>query len=169
MPRSRGGARQRCARRTRRFALSHGRRHPDGTGADEVTRFLSHPAIEGTVCASTQNQAPSALLFLCRDVLGREPSWLDEIVRARRPSRLPVVLAREGKSGKDRVTLLPSGLCVPLQAHLARVGDRHGRDPERGLGSVELPMLRERKYPGPTAGWAGLHIQIDERGLEWPS
>lgn len=77
-----------------RFILFHAKRHPDGMAADEVTRFLSHLAVAGKVSASTQNQALSALLFLYHDVLGRELPWLDEIVRARRPVRLPVVLAR---------------------------------------------------------------------------
>jgi site-specific recombinase XerD len=44
--------------------------------------------------ASTQNQALAALLFLYKEVLGRELEWLGEIVHARRPRRLPVVLAR---------------------------------------------------------------------------
>jgi integrase len=46
------------------------------------------------VSASTQNQALAALVFLYRDVLGRDPGWMDGIVRARRPKRLPVVLTR---------------------------------------------------------------------------
>ena len=44
------------------------------------------------MAASTQNQALSALLFLYRDVLGVELPWLDDIVRAKRPERFPVVL-----------------------------------------------------------------------------
>jgi len=64
-------------------------------GAPEVTRYLSALATTGQVAASTQNQALSALLFLYRDVLGVDLPWLDEIVRARRPVRLPVVLTRD--------------------------------------------------------------------------
>ena len=73
----------------RRFILFHGRRHPRELGAPEVTRYLSALATTGQVAASTQNQALSALLFLYRDVLGVDLPWLDEIVRARRPVRLP--------------------------------------------------------------------------------
>jgi integron integrase len=51
--------------------------------------------MEGDVAASTQNQALSALLFLYREVLGEDLPWLDDIVRAKRPARLPVVLSRE--------------------------------------------------------------------------
>jgi len=43
------------------------------------------------VAAATQNQALSALLFLYKNVLGVELPWLDEMVRAQRPVRLPVV------------------------------------------------------------------------------
>jgi integron integrase len=46
------------------------------------------------VAASTQNQALAALLFLYKQVLGVELPWMDEIQRARRPKRLPVVLTR---------------------------------------------------------------------------
>jgi integron integrase len=63
-------------------------------GAAEVTSFLTSLAVEGKVAASTQNQALSALLFLYRDVLEMELPWLDGIVRAKRPVRLPVVLSR---------------------------------------------------------------------------
>src|SRR3989441_2461572 len=51
--------------------------------------------VEGNVAASTQNQALSALLFMYRDVLEVELPWLDGIVRAKRPQRLPVVLTRD--------------------------------------------------------------------------
>jgi integron integrase len=78
----------------RRFILFHGKRHPAEMGGAEVTQFLSALAVQHNVAASTQNQALSALLFLYRDVLGQELPWLDEIVRARRPERIPVVLSR---------------------------------------------------------------------------
>ena len=78
----------------RRYIFFHGERHPAELSAPEVTRFLSALAIEGCVAASTQNQALSALLFLYREVLGVELPWLDDVVRAKRPLRLPVVLTR---------------------------------------------------------------------------
>jgi hypothetical protein len=73
----------------------HAKRHPADMGAPEVTRFLSSLAVDGGVAASTQNQALSALLFLYRDVLEVDLPWLDGIVRARCPERLPVVLTRD--------------------------------------------------------------------------
>jgi len=78
----------------RRFIFFHGKRHPREMGAAEVTRYLSSLAVEGNVAASTQNQALSALLFLYREVLRQDMPWLDDVVRARRPPRLPVVLTR---------------------------------------------------------------------------
>jgi len=78
----------------RRYILFHAKRHPREMGAPEVSRFLTALAVEGMVTASTQNQALSALLFLYRHVLGVTLPWLDDLVRARRPRRLPVVLSR---------------------------------------------------------------------------
>ena len=78
----------------RRYIRFHGLRHPDLLGAGEVVAFLSDLAVRGRVSASTQNQALAALLFLYREVLGRELAGLGDAVRARRPQHLPVVLSR---------------------------------------------------------------------------
>jgi len=64
-------------------------------GAAEITQFLSALAVQRNVAASTQNQALSALLFLYRSVLEQELPWLEDVVRARKPERLPVVLTRD--------------------------------------------------------------------------
>ncbi|MBL8730635.1 MAG: integron integrase [Planctomycetes bacterium] len=77
-----------------RFVHFSGLRHPNELGAPEVARFLSHLANEGKVAASTQNQALSALLFLYGKVLDQKLPWLDGLVRAQRPPRLPTVLSR---------------------------------------------------------------------------
>ena len=63
-------------------------------GENEVKEFLSDLAVNGKVAASTQNQAFNALLFLFRDVLKRELSFLDA-ERAKKPERIPVVLTRD--------------------------------------------------------------------------
>lgn len=78
----------------KRFIYFHGKRHPREMGAAEVEAFLSHLATEGNVSASTQNQALSALLFLYREVLGIVLPWMDTMVRAKKPQRLPSVLTR---------------------------------------------------------------------------
>lgn len=79
----------------RRFILANGKRHPREMGAPEVEAFLSALAVQGRVAASTQNQALAALLFLYREVLQVELPWMDEVIRAKRPQRVPVVLTRE--------------------------------------------------------------------------
>ena len=76
------------------FIYFHGKRHPELLGEPEVTAFLNYLAAERNVAASTQNQALSALLFLYKEVLGKELDWLDGLHRAKRPPRLPTVLSR---------------------------------------------------------------------------
>jgi integron integrase len=80
---------------TRRYILFHGKRHPLEMGGPEVAKFLTSLAVDGQVAASTQNQALSALLFLYREVLEQDLPWLDDVVRAKRSVRLPVVLTRD--------------------------------------------------------------------------
>ncbi len=79
----------------RRFILFHDKRHPRELGAVEVEKFLTWLAVEGNVAASTQGQALAALLFLYKQVFAVDLPWLDEVVRAKRPQRLPTVLTPE--------------------------------------------------------------------------
>ena len=188
----------------RRFILFHGKRHPLELGAAEVTEFLTHLAVQRNVAPSTQNQAKSALLFLYRIVLGVQLPWLDEVIAAHAPRRLPVVLTpaevrlllnelsgvmglvsallygtgmrlleglrlrvkdleferreiiiRNGKGGKDRVTVLPENLMLPLQEQLARRRALHQRDLANGHGEVWLPDALAVKFPraGQAWGW----------------
>jgi integron integrase len=78
----------------KRFILANGRRHPRELGGAEVERFLTDLAARDDVASGTQNQALAALLFLYRDVLGLKLPWMQDVVRAKRPRRLPVVLSR---------------------------------------------------------------------------
>jgi len=186
----------------RRFVRFHGLRHPDELGGPEVTAFLSHLAVEARVSASTQNQALSALLFLYKHVLEKDLPWLDQVVRAKPPQRLPAVLSRaevrllldelretpwlvasllygaglrlseclrlrvqeldfsrseltvrDGKGGKDRVTMLPQALHAPLREQLRVAKAVHVQDLERGCGAVELPGGLARKYPRAATEW----------------
>ena len=79
----------------KRFILVNRLRHPSEMGHREVEAFLTRLAVEGQVASSTQNQALSALLFLYRDVMRLRMDWMEEVVRAKRSRKLPVVLARE--------------------------------------------------------------------------
>ena len=76
----------------KQYVKFHDFRHPAKLGQAEATAFLSNLATHREVSASTQNQALSALLFLYRNVLRQDLGWLDGIVRAKRRTRLPVVL-----------------------------------------------------------------------------
>ncbi len=191
----------------KRFIFFHGKQHPRDLGAAEVESFLSHLATEGNVSASTQNQALSALLFLYREVMGIVLPWMDTMVRAKKPQRLPVVLnrsevalvlermdgvyglmarllygtgmrlmeccrlrvkdvdfgqleilIREGKGAKDRVTMLPSTLILPLQEHLAKRRRLYEDDFAKGMAEVFLPDALARKYPKAANEWAWQYI-----------
>ena len=87
-------------------------------GAAEVERFLTDLAVNGNVAASTQNQALGALLFLYRDVLRQEIGNLNA-VRARRPTRVPLVLSRaEVGALLEAIDQLPSTEPYGLMARL---------------------------------------------------
>lgn len=55
---------------------------------------MSHPRVTRHVSASTQNQVLAAILLLDKEVVERDPGWLGDVVRAKRPQRLPTVLTR---------------------------------------------------------------------------
>lgn len=79
----------------RRFILFNGKRHPAEMGTAEVEAFLTDLAVRGKVAASTQNQAFCAILFLYKHVLKIDVLKDLDAVRAKRPVRLPTVLAFE--------------------------------------------------------------------------
>ncbi|MBT0960640.1 integron integrase [Denitromonas iodatirespirans] len=79
----------------RRYILFHDKRHPREMGKLHIEAFLTALAVDRNVAAATQNQALSALLFLYREVLELPAPWLDDVVRAKRPARLPTVLTRD--------------------------------------------------------------------------
>jgi site-specific recombinase XerD len=78
----------------RRFILFHHKRHPREMGKTEVESFLTHLAVDRHVAASTQNQALSALIFLYTHVLN-QPLGVVDVVWAKKPKRLPVVLTQK--------------------------------------------------------------------------
>lgn len=78
----------------RRYIKANTSRHPRELGGMAVEQFLSDLAQKDRVAASTQNQALAALLFLYREVLALDLPWMDNVVRAKRMPRLPVVLSR---------------------------------------------------------------------------
>lgn len=77
-----------------RYADFHRTGNIGALGRPGIEQFLSALAVKDNVAAATQNQALGALLFLYREVLGITLDWLDDVVRAKKPARLPVVLTR---------------------------------------------------------------------------
>ena len=191
----------------KRFILFHGKRHPSEMSAPEVEAFLTHLAVAEQVSASTQNQALSAILFLYKEVLIIELPWLNDVVRAKQPQRLPVVLTRsevrevllrmtgiyglmanilygtgmrlmecvrlrvkdvdferneivirDGKGGKDRVTMLPTAAVAALQDQLARRRALFEDDLRLSKASVYLPGALARKYPNAATEWMWQYI-----------
>lgn len=79
----------------RRFILFHRKRHPIDMAESEINAFLTHLAVDRRVSPSTQTQALCALLYLYREVLGKEVGQLGDLVRAKRRRHVPVVLAAD--------------------------------------------------------------------------
>jgi integron integrase len=67
-------------------------------------------------------------------------------------------LIRDGKGFKDRVTMLPVSLMVPLQAHLVKVRELHESDLAQGFGAVYMPYALERKYPNAAKEWIWQYV-----------
>jgi integron integrase len=78
-----------------RFVKFHGTVHPKELGDHQVEEFLNYLANTRMVAAGTQNQALAALVFLYKEVLGEERLKLDNLQRAKKPKKLPVVLSVE--------------------------------------------------------------------------
>lgn len=156
------------------------------------------------MAASTQNQALCAIVFLYKHVLQIEPGDFGDILRAKKPAKLPVVFTKEeavkvlnelsgtnlimatllygsglrlseclqlrvkdidfqykqivirsAKGEKDRVTMLPEYVILPLQKHLNYVKELHKKDLKDGYDSIYMPYALEKKYPkaGRELGW----------------
>ncbi|MFH1079413.1 MAG: phage integrase N-terminal SAM-like domain-containing protein [Pseudomonadota bacterium] len=95
----------------KRYIFFNNKRHPQEMGAAEIPRFLSCLATERRVAASTQNQAPNAIVFLYKQVLQKEIWDLGPTERARKPERLPTVMSREeaGRTRREKSPGQPGG------------------------------------------------------------
>ncbi|HEY9053334.1 MAG TPA: integron integrase [Rectinemataceae bacterium] len=195
-----------------RFLGAYPSRHPRSLGGAEINEFLSRLAVEGKVASSTQNQALAAILFFFRTILRNPVDDFSEVIRAKKPKRLPVVmsrrevkqliselegdkrlaaammygtglrlqeclelrvqdvdfemnevLVRNGKGGKDRITMLPASLKPDLIQHLKLVKAIHEQDLADGFGQVPVPNAIDRKYPNAVKDWAWQWIFPQER------
>jgi len=63
------------------------------------------------------------------------------------------IVIRDGKGSKDRVTMLPENLILPLQAHLIKIKALHERDLDEGFGEVYMPNALSQKYPKSAIAW----------------
>src|SRR5678816_3017238 len=83
-----------CIRDRNGFILFHNKRHPLEMRETEIRQFLAQLAVNLQVSASTQTVAPSAILFLYRDVLKQNLPYIDHIEPANPSRKLPVVFSR---------------------------------------------------------------------------
>jgi integron integrase len=190
-----------------RYIRFHKKRHPRDMGGEEVREFLGHLASDLRVAPATQAQALSAILFLYKRVLRVDLPWIDNVIRAHRPRRLPTVLdkaeakkviahlrgdywliagllygsglrlmealrlrvkeldlyhhrliVRDGKGGKDRVTIVAPAMIEPLRHHLMKVRTLHDHAMAAGYGGVELPYALARKYPRAHEQWGWQYV-----------
>lgn len=180
----------------KRFVFFHNLKHPKRMAEREVVDFLNYLATEKNVAASTQNQALCAIVFLYKHILHKPLEDLQNLKRAKKPKKLPVVLTeaetgrilnqlegvpalvtklmygsglrisealrlrmqdldfeyhqisvRSGKGVKDRVTMLPETLVVPLKKQIQKCAFLHKRDLKKGWGETLLPNALAIKYP----------------------
>ncbi len=78
----------------RRYILFHKKHHPKDMGEKEIAQFISHLATDRKVASSTQNQALNAIVFLYKRVLNIELGDFGHMERAKKPEKLPTVMAR---------------------------------------------------------------------------
>ena len=69
------------------------------------------------------------------------------------PGRYRLITVRDGKGGRDRITMLPINVASLLKRHLAKVRMQHEEDLAEGFGEVYLPDALERKYRGAARSW----------------
>jgi len=68
------------------------------------------------------------------------------------------LVVRDGKGGKDRVTMVPAALDVPLRAHLARLRAWYEEERRREQPGVSLPLALARKYPHSARQWGWQYL-----------
>jgi integron integrase len=149
----------------KRFILFNDKRHPKKMGEKEISRFISHLAVNRKVAASTQNQALNAIVFLYKHVLKIELGDFGPIERAKKPKKLPVVLTKEeakqvlgfmvGRKSLIAKLLYGSGLrlseCLRLRVHdieftmnqVAVRNGKGGKDRNTVLPEAIKPLLKD--------------------------
>lgn len=68
------------------------------------------------------------------------------------------IIVRDGKGGKDRITVLPETVVEALKNQIRTSKKIHERDLSLGLGRVEMPFALDRKYPNAEREWKWQYI-----------
>jgi site-specific recombinase XerD len=79
----------------KRYIFYHNKQHSENLNEKHISEFLTHLAVQKNVASSTQNQALCAILFLYKNVLQIPVGELENLTRAKRPEKLPVVFTQD--------------------------------------------------------------------------
>lgn len=108
----------------REYIIFNNKKHPKELSKEHLTKYLNHLAVERRVSASTQNQALSAILFLYKNIIGVELGWLEDVARAGRSNRLPVVFSKaEVRLILTNIEGVPKIVCSLLYGAGLRLGE----------------------------------------------
>jgi hypothetical protein len=146
----------------RRYILFHGKRHPLEMSAVEVGQFLTSLAVDRRVAASTQKPGAQRPAVPVREVLDQQLPWLEEVVRARRPAHLPVVLTRVEGASSPR----PSGRRPAADGPLAL--RRRLAGPGVRQAASEGCRLRGEPFDGDKSDITSSRIEGDHRWARSP-
>lgn len=106
------------------FIRFNNTKHPKDLEKENIEQYLTHLAVKRNVAASTQNQALSAILYLYKNIVVKEIGWLDDVVRARRSRRIPVVFTKgEVKEIFNHLNGVPNLICSILYGSGLRLGE----------------------------------------------
>ncbi|MDD4429692.1 MAG: phage integrase N-terminal SAM-like domain-containing protein, partial [Paludibacter sp.] len=92
----------------KRYIFFHDKQHPEQLGPGRISAFFSHLAVDRKVASLTQNQALCALVFLYKEVIKKDPGEFGDLIRAKKPEKLPVVFTRKEKK---QILLQLEGVC----------------------------------------------------------
>jgi len=108
----------------KRFIIINNKKHPKDMGKEEIQKYLSYLAVERHVSASTQNQALSAILYLYKNILRKDFGWLEDVIRAHKSKRLPVVFTKgEVREIFNYIEGVPKLICSLLYGSGLRLGE----------------------------------------------
>ena len=108
----------------KRYIFFHNKIHPKELGTEAIKDFLNYLAVKRKVSASTQNQALSAILYLYKNVIKKDIDFLENVIRAHKSKRLPVVFTKkEVREIFDNLDGQPKLVCSLLYGSGLRLGE----------------------------------------------